>query len=244
MCNAAYRAGLAILATGMLFLSGCGTANSRSADNAAASEVGVARVEADQKLPSSSLRDWASYADQLSVVSVLSEQEIPPPAVVRETGEGYIGRSITLHIDDTLWRRPGAPNLEGTLQMTVSGWILRRGQQPVKAVVGKGARPEPGARYLVPLVRYDAGSWGPLGVGLFLPLESANGATIISETPGDTPSVEALEGKSVSAAARAVAETPPDPAAVGYAHLPPEARFQAVARAQMPTSMPSGSSTG
>jgi hypothetical protein len=107
---------------------------------------GPSLAEAVDLLPARTLRDWVSYADQVSVVTVTREEELSEPAGTDpRLDEDYVGRRATLHVDRTLWRREGAPSSDDTVQMIVWGWTERDGVRRPFAVRG-GARMEVGRR--------------------------------------------------------------------------------------------------
>jgi hypothetical protein len=183
--------------------------------------------EGSDRFPSETLTDWASYADQLSVVTVVDERELAPPSEVVERGEGYVGRVVTLRIEQTLWHRRGGPTARGDVSTTVQGWVLQDGERRPFAVAG-GPRLEVGGRYLAPLVHVQ-GEWVPLGIGATLPLDGDVATT--SGVAGHPSAIgEAMRGKAVTDVAELLAATPADPVAAKYAHLEPDERLKAVQR--------------
>lgn len=73
---------------------------------------------ADSVLPNVGLADWISYGNQVAVVLVMSEAELPPPQEVLDRGEGYIGRTVEVRIEEDLWLAPGHVALVGPVQIT------------------------------------------------------------------------------------------------------------------------------
>ena len=208
-------ASLAAIAT----LAACGGSSSPSA---------LVVGEGSDRFPSETLTDWASNADQLSVVTVVDERELAPPSDVVELGEGYVGRVVTLRIERTLWHRRGGPTARGDVSTTVQGWVLQDGERHPFAVAG-GPRLEVGGRYLAPLVRVQGGEWVPLGIGATLPLDGDVATT--SGVAGHPSAIgEAMRGKAVAEVADLLARTPADPVAAKYAHLDPDERLKAVQR--------------
>ena len=202
-------------------LTACGGSSSPSASSMV---VG----EGSDRFPSETLSDWASYADQLSVVTVVDESEIAPPSEVLELGEGYVGRTLTLRIERTVWNRKGGPTARGTFRTTVQGWVLQEGVRRPFAVAG-GPRLEVGERYLTPLVRVTGNEWITLSTGATLPLEGEV-ATTAGVAGHPSPIGEAMRGKSVAEVGELLAETPADPIAAKYAQLEPDERLKAVQR--------------
>jgi hypothetical protein len=204
-----------------LALAACGGGSSPSASS-------VVVGEGSDRFPSETLVDWASYADQLSVVTVVDESEITPPSEVVELGEGYIGRTVTLRIEQTVWSRKGGPTARGTIRTTVQGWVLQDGVRRPFAVAG-GPRLEVGGRYLAPLLRVTGNDWITLSTGATLPLDG-DVATTAGVAGHPSPVGEAMRGKSIADVAELLATTPADPIAAKYAQLEPDERLKAVQR--------------
>jgi hypothetical protein len=188
--------------------------------------------EAVDLLPSETLRDWVSFADDLAVVSVAAERELPPPpGADPRLDEDYIGREVTLQVERTLWHRPGGPSVGDDFDMVVWGWTERSGTRRPFAVLG-GARMEVGRRYLLPVTKIE-GEWTPLGSGTILTLE---GDTVTSDVPGNKPEpvAAAMKGRSLADARRAVNSAAPYPLAAKNAEVPAVERWKLVSRQQTP----------
>jgi hypothetical protein len=176
--------------------------------------------------------DWVSYADQLSIVSVIREEELAADNGTFERGEGYIGRAATLRVERTLWRRAGAPSAADTIRVITYGWVLQDWKRHSFAGWG-GPRLEVGGRYLTPLVRAprDGADWTPLSVESTLPLAGSSITTTgIVGLP--SPIAKSMNGKSPEALAQILAHTQPDPIAAKYWNLGPDERVHAVLRAR------------
>lgn len=107
---------------------------------------------ASDRFPSETLTDWVSYADQVSVSSVVSE-ELPESHDPNVNG-GYFGRAVAVRIEQMLWRRPGAPSAHGTIREATDG-PTRRSARPRLA----GIPPDPLAvkyAHLAPEERWHA----------------------------------------------------------------------------------------
>src|SRR5665213_817882 len=115
----------------------------------------------DEKFPSESLSDWVSYAQQVSVVTIVSEAQVPPPQEVWDRQEGYVGRTVTVRIERDLWTAPGVLPLRGDQTMLDWGWLLK-GERltPLTSAM------QVGQRYVVPL----GVSQGKLGSILTTPI--------------------------------------------------------------------------
>jgi hypothetical protein len=188
------------------------------------SSSSVVAVDAGSaRFPSASLTDWVSYGDQVSIVSVDAEEEL------RQGGDGYVGRIVTLRIEKTIWRREGAPSAGRAVRVVTWGWAVDEERRPVAA--SGGPRLEVGARYVTALVRAprDGVEWTPLADDSTLPLD---GDVITTAGILGVPSLLAkeLRGKSVDKLAIMLAHTQPDPIAAKYFDLPPDERVQAVFR--------------
>lgn len=185
-----------------------------------------ALIQTTSRWPHETLQDWASYADQLSVISVTDEWELPPPEV--GTTGGYVGRKVTIRVDETLWHRPGAPEAARTFDMFAYGWLETDGaRRPITMEGGK--RLEVGERYLAPLLLSDDGEWSILGSEA---LVTVSGERMTSQVDVGQPSraLMAVRDHSIHTAATLLRTTPPDPAAKKYSELPPEARWNAASR--------------
>ena len=201
----------------LLAIVGCGGATKSS------TVVG----EGGGRFPDRTFTEWVSYADQLSVVLVVAEaEEAPAPADVAR-GEGYISRTVTLRVEQTLWRRAGAPAVTGEIPVVTSGWVLQEGERRPFAI-GGGPRLEVGRRYVAPLVRAarDGVAWTPLSVESTLPLGIA-GITTEGVLGAPSSLAKGLEGSSPSDLAAILRRTRPDPVAARHFDLPPDARVKA-----------------
>ncbi len=191
----------------------------------------------DVLLPSSSLTDWVSYASQVSVVTVVGEEELPThPEIDGERGGGYVGRRVDLHIDETLWTYPGSDPETGTISFVANGWI-RKEEAMIPFGTPGAARLEVGNTYVVPLVRYEAG-WGWLSAETILPVDPSpvDSALRVNVDPFriHSPTSQRLHGKSFSELTETLDATTPDPVAARFAHLPSVERFDARHREAIP----------
>ena len=185
----------------------------------------------DPAWPQTTLTDWVSYTDQLSVVTVVSEKALSPFEETDENG-GMVGRSVTLAIERTLWRRDEAPSVNGTVSVITWGWIVD-GDDRHRLRVGGGAWLEVGDRYVVPLTRSKSDDGFEWGSGPDMATFPLDGATIVCGTVRETEfGGEDISGISVEELAARFAATKPDPLAVRLGRLDPSARWQAVYRAQ------------
>lgn len=197
-------------------------------DEAPAPAPEMVAMQASQSLPSQTLEEWASYADELAVIQVIEERELPPAKV--ETTGGYVPRDVTVRVERTLWRRSAAPDpAPATFSFTDLGWLERDGVRVPVGAAG-GNRLEVGKRYLAPLVRVDS-DWFPLAPNAQLLLDGDT-VTDTVDMGRLTPAARRMTHLDVAAAAERLAATPPDPVAKRFADLPPRERFNAAAEAK------------
>jgi hypothetical protein len=175
--------------------------------------------------PQDSLRDWASYADQLSIFTVADEEQLPAHRGEGGTG-GYIGRAVTLQIERTLWRRARSPEANERVRIITWGWAERDGQL-VPGKVDDGVRLRVGKRYLAPLTLREDGEWTLFADNAVLTLDKGVATGAVDAGTPSAP-VRAFKGQTASEVARTLDSTAPDPLARKYADLPADARWEAV----------------
>jgi hypothetical protein len=183
-----------------------------------------------------SLTDWVSYADRLAVVTVVEERELPRERHPGDNDERfYLGRSVVLHVDQTLWTSPGADvqTAPDVITANVWGWQVVKGQKIVGQTCYK-PRLEVGGRYVMPLTRYDAegASRGPLTSSSVLATPGDEIAARDVRKNGYGPVAHTLAKLSLPEMAQALEAAPRDPAVEPFMHLPPVPRAEAVSRAR------------
>ncbi|MDA1279291.1 MAG: hypothetical protein O3B95_04535 [Chloroflexi bacterium] len=200
-------------------------------------EPASANESAHMRLPSDDVEDIVTYADQFSVFSVIAEREIEPPLEVYERGEGYLGREITIRIEDTLWSRGVVANAEGEIDLKVLGWVMHENvRRPIQ--FNDAPRLMPGTTYVGPLVWLTGEPFGDgMWVGYTSPanLEVENGRIVKPEldaTAKPKPIVEALSGKSLTEVRQVFAVASPDPFSLEFSDLDPETRWRTTTRAR------------
>lgn len=186
---------------------------------------GVAKVHADDRLPSESLSDWVSYSDEVVLATVASEVEVRQPGDVNAAGEGITSRSLTFSLNRSLWSRTGAPRVQATFQMVHDGWIFRKGSNRGDYQTGD-VRFMVGNSYLLALTSYPEG-WGTVGSAAFGTTDRSGRVT-----PGNwsNAALSRLVGKSPEEVAGLLRVTPPDPIAARHFDLPAVQRFAAVVK--------------
>lgn len=206
-----------ILAVGAV-LTASVTAYSTGNDDQPSMVIGTASSD----FPAESLEDWVTYANQVSVIAVTGERELPRDPEVVKNGEGYIERAIRLTILDTIWRRSPSDVIDGEIEIVAWGWALKDG---VKHPFGvdDGPRLEVGSKYLMPLINLGGKEWAAPNDASIFPVEPSNRL-------GRTRSAlnSSAGGKPIAEVKTILAETRPDPRAEKYGTLPPRERARAV----------------
>jgi hypothetical protein len=176
-------------------------------------------------LPSATLTDWVSWVEQLSVVTVVREEALPPDPEEAKRREGYLGRRVILEVDRTVWSNDGVAPASGRLEMTVNGWVLKG--DVMHPFEPGGARFLPGGRYVVPLLRL-AGHWAPLSGQSSFALAGDPIATADVQRRGISATAERLSRMTFDEMAAALATAPRDPRVEAHRALPPLERFNAL----------------
>lgn len=122
-----------------------------------------------ERFPAETLADWVTFGDQLSVVTVLDETELPGPPEPASNGD-FVLRKVTLRIDRTLWQRPRTTPAPSTVSVRTWGWFEGGGTARVRHLAPDAPRLEVGRRYLTPLVSANDG-WTPVSDASILTLD-------------------------------------------------------------------------
>ncbi|MFZ1410114.1 MAG: hypothetical protein WAS07_01485 [Micropruina sp.] len=197
-------------------------------------------------LPSASETDWVTYADHLVAVRVDSESRLPISKDELASGEGLIGRELSMTVLEVTWSRPGtsvaAPR---TLTWAALGWTF--GDKGERQMRLNGAPwIEVGHDYLIPITfipKGDQGAlldlWTPLGLGNQLPFDQgvigrgeairlADGSTYTGAPTGGGQTVrDRAWGKGAAELVALLRAAKPDPAAASDMDLPPLSRYAA-----------------
>lgn len=188
-------------------------------------------LSAEWRFPDEALVDWVSYVEQLAVVTVLSESEIPPPPEVTARGEGYIGRSIVVRIDRTVWLNRGVTAQVADLRMTVFGWVLRS-DGLFEAVPGGVPRLRAGGRYVVALTRSEDDGLALLTDRSVMAFAGDPVSTQDVAERGQSDVARQLSMRSLEEVPALLDETPRDPLVERFWDLPPTERVRAVGAAR------------
>jgi len=171
------------------------------------------------------LRDVVSFSDQLSVIRVV-RQAIPPAPKGPEGWAGLIGRTVTVEVERTLWRRPGAPSAPARFRFSDWGWWGDLDHKRPTRIPG-ATRLRVGHRYLAAIARWH-GTWlAHEQVRLLL-----KGGLLVGGVDCGEPSFahQELAGRRLKDAAALVADTAPYRAAARHPGLDPAGRWQVVDR--------------
>jgi hypothetical protein len=153
--------------------------------------------------PSVTAEDWVTYADHVVVVEAVSEATIAPTAEELERGEGVIGRTVSLAIEEVLWSREGAPvAAPSTWQYSALGWHFNEGDttDAVEMALADFPRVEVGHQYVM-AIRWQAAicdddgeftraQWLGLGEGSEIPYDA--GTIGNGESEGTVQDAEAF----------------------------------------------------
>jgi hypothetical protein len=173
-------------------------------------------------VPANSIVDWVTYADQVSVVTVVNERVIEPSPEVARRGEGYVGREVTIRVDETLWSSRGGGSRGGEIILLDIGWVLKNGKR-----IPFAGQLEVGRQYLLPLGTIR----GQMAILHPDPIPVLEGRVIADVAASERWSAELAE-KSVSEIRQRLEVTQPDPAADAFRHLDAVERANAVSRAK------------
>jgi hypothetical protein len=153
--------------------------------------------------PSTTAEDWVTYADHVVVVEAVSEATIAPTAEELERGEGVIGRTVSLSIEEVLWSRESAPvAAPSTWQYSALGWHFNEGDttDAVEMALADFPRVEVGHQYVM-AIRWEAATcsddgdftpakWRGLGEGSAVPFD--DGVLGNGESEGTVHDAEAF----------------------------------------------------
>lgn len=178
------------------------------------------------RFPADTLEDWKSYADHVVVYSVVAENEVPPDPQEQERGEGMVGRTVNLRVEEILWSAQRGPDLPNEVSMRVAGWALEDGVRRRFRLHGS-PRVELGQRFLAPLVRVEEPfvEWWPLSTSAVVPVVDGR---IQTDDTLDNPVGKEFAGHAISALDESLARQDPDPLAAKHQELRPTERVEAV----------------
>lgn len=223
---------IALLVVGLIVLFVSPWPSSRTTDPISSGELPSMVVgSASSKIPATSIVDWVSYTDQVSVVTVISENRIAANPNDAARGEGLVGREVVLRIDKNLWNRPNAPRVSDTVSVRVWGWVLRGGKEIPFTTRGE-TRVEVGKTYVAPLVKLNnflGVEWAILAnSGSTMPIE--DGIIVAPEFQPERVGafVKEFQGLSTTELEAILTKAKPDPVASLHMNLDPADRVKRV----------------
>jgi len=168
-------------------------------------------------------RDWVSWADEIAVVEVVGEEQLPHEWDAHVSREGFVGRRIQATIHKKIWTVPGAePAPESVTLKTTDGWFYDHGELiPLKDL---GAhRVEVGDRLLVAMTYSETWGWTLMSGGV--PVD----ATARVQADADQTDIgEQLDGQTLPHLVQTFRSAQPFADVVRFRHLDIEKRMIAV----------------
>jgi hypothetical protein len=209
----------------MLALSmSCSDSDATSSRADSATEVVVEALDA---LPDEKATDWTSYAQQVSVVDVVSEVEQGVAADVALRGEYTTMRTLTVRIVGNAYEFAGGatPLRPGSVfTAQTDGWAYNKGEARLPVRAADSVRLEPGRRYVMAIGRQGT-TWFPLTAATVVPVETG----VVTPGPGqDNPVVAQLAGTTTDQLEGFFAAHPAEPLARKFADRDAIPRYQAV----------------
>ncbi|MCP9212466.1 hypothetical protein [Streptomyces cucumeris] len=202
---------------------------------------GPVRAEALAGYPLENTTDWVSYGDHVAVIHVDDEKTEPVPDAAKKRGEGHVGRTGRVVIDDVLYNRPEARRLPSSFTMKLPGLWWEEGVGTQEFTFRGTSRIEPGHAYIAVLVwDEDVQGFEAAVLGGVLPYDK--GTVGLGEIDGKTreslPPANEVEGMAqkfngsgLSEIEEALKQAKPYPAAAANPTLPAEQRYEKVVEA-------------
>lgn len=133
----------------LLVIAGVACTGSATGDPAQDSGAGAG---VSWRVPSESLSDWTAYAEQISIITILSNEQQPLDASTSGRNEGSVDGIMTVRVDETLWVMPGVEPTTRDITFQSFGWALHEGK-----LTPFNPDAEVGAQYLVAFGRFEPG---------------------------------------------------------------------------------------
>lgn len=160
-------------------------------------ETGVT-INGAERFYGGGLRDWVSFADHVVKVAVIHESWLDLTEEEKKRGEGYLGREITLQIEQLIWSNPEQMKPPVRINFFAAGAVVRD-HMVIPAQIAGSTRLDVGDRAIVPLIYVPNEGWMPLTPsGIMLLGENMTRKDPVSTTEA----VSALSGMSVDQIAR------------------------------------------
>lgn len=141
--------------------------------------------DAQDAYPTATAGDWVTYADHVFIVTPTHVTETTPGQAAVDAGEGTIGRTITLKVEEVLWSAESpAKAAPDTLDVTTIGWEFTDGDTDNRREMALDDQPrvEPGHTYIVAMrwkpawcepgdSDYIPANWSGLGSDSIIPYD-------------------------------------------------------------------------
>ena len=211
-------------------IAGVGTALAVVVSLGSSTSPGPPSISANgsSQFPYQTASDIVSYADQVSVITALTEKDVADANVdpAQEKADGHlVARYITFRVDETVWHRAGAPELTGTFTTFIDAWWVK-GSERQPFVFDRQPFIQLGDRYLTPL-GLDGGEWSALPPLSVYPVKGSTVLPLDGQL-SHLPLAAQLNGDTLQQAGEVFAAARPDPVAAKHFDLRPLARARAV----------------
>lgn len=185
-----------LAAAGALIITAGGCATAEQSEQ----RQGVVLGDGRDRTASRTVSDWVTYGDHVLVVTVVGEIRHPASPKELERGEGMLGRTVTLRVDNVLWSAPDAPQSAPTttLNDAAAGWVFNdnNGEGTVDFALRHFSRLEVGHTYIRAIEWADdpcssdprQGQWMGLGSGDTIPFDG--GVLGVGEFEGQVQTLE------------------------------------------------------
>jgi hypothetical protein len=188
-------------------------------------------LEALTIFPAGTIADWRTYGMRLITGTVTRSDEQTEEAFPG-SGEGTIGRTLTVEVHETLWVDAGSWGSDlktpSVLSIEAEGWILGEGgKRP--AAFPNSTRLEVGDDYLLLLSRVPVDRSSE--AQMWIVMDTTTQLRIVDgtvETPEGHPLSGVLDGRTPTQIGDLLASTAPDPGAADVMDLPPVERVTEV----------------
>ncbi len=194
-------------------------------DAAASDEDDFIYADVVTVLEDTDLGSWVSLSNQISVVSVLGETQLPEPPAAAETN-ALVGRNIHLKLDENLWVPSSAASelipQGAEFTMAALGWVYSEGKL-LRFAARNAVRLEVGGTYIAPLVEFQdsVDGWGVLTPASVMPLPGSDVAESDAERhDAGNSTTSQLKGLDLAELEQALADAEMDPDADACRSLP------------------------
>lgn len=180
-------------------------------------------ASSDTRVPEDTAEDIVTWADQVVLVTPISEAEVSGNArrTADGSGDGLVMRRLTIQVDATVWSRAGGASPGKQFEALDWGWVIKEGQ--MRPFAGPaGPRFVVGQQYVMTVAK-DGAEWVIFG-GASFPVRASEVAPAVGQ---DTPLARVLHGKSLTEFGSVLRRTSPDSKVAPFRALPFHERVQA-----------------